>query len=67
MPTETSLIVKREGAGVQGALDEIREKFKGSLTRGGVTAVKHFPAREARLELLDLGRQLGAGGGQVAG
>ena len=36
-------------ATVQSALDEIREKFKGSPARGGVTAVKHFPAREARL------------------
>lgn len=36
-------------ATVQGALEEIREKFKGFPARGGVTAVKHFPAREARL------------------
>ncbi|MGD0922535.1 MAG: DEAD/DEAH box helicase [Terriglobia bacterium] len=34
---------------VQGALEEIREKFKGFPARGGVTALKHFPAREARL------------------
>jgi len=34
---------------VHGALEEIREKFKGFPARGGVTAVKHFPAREARL------------------
>ena len=36
-------------ATVQGALEEIREKFKGFPARGGVTAVKHFPTREARL------------------
>jgi DEAD/DEAH box helicase domain-containing protein len=32
---------------IQGALDEIREKFRGSPI-GGVTALKHFPARQAR-------------------
>ena len=37
-------------ATVQGALDEIKEKYKGFPARGGVTAVKHFPAQEARLE-----------------
>ena len=50
MHAETSLIVKREGTGIQGALEEIREKFQGSFSRGGVTAVKHLPAREARVE-----------------
>ena len=34
---------------VQGALEEMQEKFKGFPARGGVTALKHFPAREARL------------------
>ena len=34
-------------APVESALEEIREKFKGLPARGGVTAVKHFPAREA--------------------
>ncbi len=33
---------------IQSALEEIREKFKGSPARGGVTALKHFPARAAR-------------------
>jgi DEAD/DEAH box helicase domain-containing protein len=33
---------------VADALKEIREKFKCSRVLGGVTAVKHFPAREAR-------------------
>src|SRR5215472_13111082 len=33
---------------VQGALEEIREKFKGS-SAGGVAALKYFPRREARL------------------
>jgi DEAD/DEAH box helicase domain-containing protein len=36
-------------ASVKNVLDEIGEKFKGSAARGGVTAVKHFPAREAVL------------------
>ncbi len=35
-------------APVPSALAEIREKFKGSPARGGVTVFKHFPAREAR-------------------
>jgi DEAD/DEAH box helicase domain-containing protein len=34
---------------VRSALQEIQEKFKGFPARGGVTVVKHFPAREARL------------------
>ena len=33
---------------IQSALEEIRDKFKGSLARGGVTVLKHFPAREAQ-------------------
>ncbi len=37
---------------MQSALAEIREKFRGSIAAGGVTAVKHLPAREARLEAL---------------
>jgi len=36
-------------ATVQSALEELREKFKASPARGGVTAVKHFPARAASL------------------
>jgi DEAD/DEAH box helicase domain-containing protein len=36
-------------APVHGALDEIQEKFKGFPARGGVTAIKYFPTREARL------------------
>lgn len=44
MQTETKAL-----ATVQGALEEIQEKLKSSLGRGGVTALKHFPAREARL------------------
>ncbi|MGH9404814.1 MAG: DEAD/DEAH box helicase [Terriglobia bacterium] len=35
--------------GIEGALEEIREKFKGAPVRGGVTAFKHSPAREAVL------------------
>jgi DEAD/DEAH box helicase domain-containing protein len=42
-------------ATVQSALEEIRDKFSrgeapvAAAARGGVTAIKHFPAREARL------------------
>jgi len=43
-----SLVLNRAVPSVQGALEEIREKYKGSPL-GGVTAVKHFPAREAQL------------------
>ncbi len=50
MQTETSSLVATPFTTLQGALEEIREKFKGSPARGGVTAVKHFPAREARFE-----------------
>ena len=35
-------------APIPSALREIREKFKGSPARGGVTVLKHFPARDAR-------------------
>jgi hypothetical protein len=34
-------------ATVEGALDEIRSRFKGSPLSGGVTSVKHLPAHEA--------------------
>jgi len=33
---------------IPSALREIRESFKGSASRGGVTVLKHFPAREAQ-------------------
>ncbi|MBZ5561817.1 MAG: DEAD/DEAH box helicase [Acidobacteriia bacterium] len=51
MKREASELVKKEAQGmtpVVGALEELREKSKGSPALGGVTAVKHFPAREAR-------------------
>ena len=35
-------------ATVESALGELREKLKALPARGGVTAVKHFPARDAR-------------------
>jgi DEAD/DEAH box helicase domain-containing protein len=35
-------------APIPSALREIREKSKGSPARGGVTVLKHFPARDAR-------------------
>jgi len=48
MRSEARSLVKRAGTGVEGALEEIRDKFKSSFARGGVTALKRFPAREAR-------------------
>lgn len=48
MPAETSSMVSRPVPTVRAALEEIREKFKGS-GRGGVTAVKHLPACAAKL------------------
>ncbi len=35
-------------APVEGALKEIAQKFRNSNAQGGVTAIRHFPAREAR-------------------
>ncbi len=35
-------------APVESALKEIAEKFRNSRAQGGVTAIRHFPAREAR-------------------
>ena len=36
-------------APVESALKEIAEKFRNSRAQGGVTAIRHFPAREARM------------------
>ena len=36
-------------APVESALKEIGEKFRASRAQGGVTAIRHFPAREARV------------------
>ena len=36
-------------APVESALKEIAEKFRASRAQGGVTAIRHFPAREARV------------------
>ena len=58
---ETHFLAKAEGtaatslAPVERALEEIRDKFSrgeapvAAPARGGITAIKHFPAREARL------------------
>ncbi len=49
------LVRARDLAPVQSALEEIRDKFSRGIApveaaaRGGVTAIKHFPAREAKL------------------
>ncbi len=42
---------KRELASVQSVLEEIQQQFgrQGIPARGGVTALRHFPAREAKL------------------
>jgi len=51
---ETQALASLRGGAEEGlapipsALREIREKFKGPATRGGVTVLKHFPAREAK-------------------
>jgi len=47
--TETSSLVSRPTTSVRSALQEFQEEFRASPARGGVTALKHFPAREARL------------------
>ncbi|MGH9453478.1 MAG: DEAD/DEAH box helicase [Terriglobia bacterium] len=49
MPNESSSMVRITPATVESALDEIRSRFRGSPVTGGVTAVEHLPAREARL------------------
>ncbi len=36
-------------APVESALKEIQEKFRASRAQGGVTAIRHFPAREPRV------------------
>ena len=54
MNEETQALASLRGGAEEGlapipsALREIREKFKGPATRGGVTVLKHFPAREAK-------------------
>jgi hypothetical protein len=52
VPSRTDLLISGTAEGqatVQGARDELRERFKASPARGRVTVVKHFPARDARL------------------
>ena len=49
MPTETQALATTHTATVEGALDEIRRRFKGPPLSGGVTAVKHLPARPAEV------------------
>ena len=36
-------------ATVATVIEEFRDKYQDSAARGGVTAIKHFPAREAKL------------------
>lgn len=49
MATETQALALSGDASIQGALDEIERRFKGPPEFGGVTAVKHIPARAAGL------------------
>lgn len=54
METEVNELATQKArplATVQSALEEIREKFNSSPARGGVTALKCLPPREARFEL----------------
>ncbi len=54
MSEETQALANLKGGAADGlapipsALREIREKFKGPAARGGLTVLKHFPAREAK-------------------
>ena len=47
MPFEMQALATTATTTVEGALDEIQRRFKGSPLSGGVTAVKHLPARDA--------------------
>ena len=52
MPTDTKAIAKKGEqslAPLHEALEELRNKFGNPPARGGVTAIEHFPQREARL------------------
>ncbi|MGH9398189.1 MAG: DEAD/DEAH box helicase [Terriglobia bacterium] len=49
MTLETGALIRKPMATVQSALEEIREKFQGTPSRGGVTALKYEPARAANL------------------
>src|ERR1035441_6551434 len=47
-PETLASVRARDLAPVESALKEIQEKFRASRAQGGVTAIRHFPAREAR-------------------
>ena len=49
MPTETQALALPGDTSIQGALEEIERRFKGSPQFGGVTAVHHIPARAPEL------------------
>ncbi|HUI41600.1 MAG TPA: DEAD/DEAH box helicase [Terriglobia bacterium] len=49
MPRDAQALARSDNTTVQGAIEEIRAGFKGSARSGGVTALKHLPAREAEL------------------
>ncbi|HEY6290626.1 MAG TPA: DEAD/DEAH box helicase [Terriglobia bacterium] len=49
LPLETQALALTPETTVQRALEEIQQRFKGSPRSGGVTAVRHIPAREAAL------------------
>ena len=46
-PETLASVPARDLAPVESALKEIEEKFRASRAQGGVTAIRHFPAREA--------------------
>jgi DEAD/DEAH box helicase domain-containing protein len=43
-------MLKQTSSSLQAALHEIQRRFQGTLAEGGVTALKHFPARSALTE-----------------
>ena len=47
-PETLASVPARDLAPVESALKEIEEKFRASRAQGGVTAIRHFPARQAR-------------------
>ncbi len=48
-PDALASLRPHELAPVESALKEIEEKFRASRAQGGVTAIRHFPAREPRV------------------
>jgi DEAD/DEAH box helicase domain-containing protein len=57
VPSQTNLVSRtselpdrfRDTASIESVVQEIQNGFKGSRREGGVTAMRHYPAREARV------------------